>query len=389
MSTIYQDLPVIREIQGMLNAVRGKHHYKWDYLSVDGKYGPKSKNAVVQFKSSIGFTPGNDDLTTEFLDRLREDCASVPMFMNSTDDLVPYDTGKLEDRFPIRKMISTVSDLFDNISGFVDDEMDYIQQTGRRKAGIVKRLSLHVSRFDNRFAQLRDSVEAAEKSQAAIDTLNETIEQNEDFARQASKGNFSNRHQNPADTLRNKAAQSKVSKAQGMIDRVYRPRLIEANNSANSIMEKIKEDLKKCDIVGKIDRKIQEILPKEGQYSIGKVKIRVNAGGTLLTLVSLKDLIYDLFTYEDSDAWRAKAKEHLYDFIDGVIIGIISAFLAKIIVLAGVAIVGTAGTAGAIAVIIAVVAVAIAIAIGYFFDKHDISLSRMVVDYCADIVPAF
>ncbi len=390
MSTVYQDLPVIREIQEMLNAVRSKHHYRWEYLSVDGKYGPISRNAVIQFKRSIGFTPEDDNLTTGFLDRLREDYAPMPKLLNTTDDLVPYyDAGKLEDRFPILKLINAVSDLFDNMSGFVDDEMEYIQQTGRRKAGIVKRMSLHVSRFDNRFTQLRGSIETAEKNQLAIDTLNKTIKQNEDFARQASKGNFNTRPRNMIDTLCARTAQSTVDKAKGMIDRVYRPNLDRAINSSRSIMNTILDDLKKYDLVGKIDRKIRENLPKGGQYSIGKVKIRVNAGGFLLTLVSLKDLIYDLFTYEDSDAWRAKVRGHLYDSIDEVIIGIISVFLAKILVITGAAAVGATGAAGAIAIIIAVVAVVIAIAIGFFFDKHNISLSRMVVNYCADIVPAF
>ncbi len=390
MSTVtYQYFPLVAEIQMMLNTVRNKYHGSWEHLSVDGKYGPISKNAVTQFKISIGFTPVGDVVTSEFVDRLREEYNRIPKLLNSTDNLIPYyDTGKLENRFPILKIIDTISDLFDNINDFVEGEMEYIRQTGRAKAGIIQRLGLHISRFDNRFAQWRNSLETAERSQSAIDTQKTIIKQNEDLARQASKGDFSTRPRNPADTLRARTAQSTMNKAE-MISRAHQANLDRARNSARSVMKEIMEDLKKYDLVGKINRKVQEIMPKGGQYGIGKIKIPMNVGGSLLALVPLKDLIYDLFTYEDSDAWRVKAMEHLFDFIDGVIIGFVSAILAEIIVLAGAAIVGASGAAGAIAIIIAVVAVVIAIAIGYFFDKHDISLSRMVVDYCADIVPAF
>lgn len=387
MSTVYQDLPVIREIQVMLNAVRSKYNYRWEYLSVDGKYGPKSRNAVAQFKDSINFTPADDNLTTDFLARLREEFDPMPKFLNSTDDLVPY-TSSPKDRSPILKTVDIISDLLKNMNEFVDSELEYIKQTGRPKAGIIRRLSLHVSSFDQRFAQMQTSIETIEKSQSAIDTQRATIKRNENLARQASKGDFNTRSRNPVDTLRAKTAQSTMDKAR-MIGGAHQANLDRARNSAQSLMKEISEDLKKYDLVGKVDRAVQKVLPKGGQYSIGKVNIRVNAGGSLLTLISLKDLICDLFTYEDSDAWRAKATAHLYTFLDGVIIGLVSIFLAKIIVIAGAAIVGAAGATGAIAIIIAVVAVVIAIAIGYFFDKHDISLSRMVMDYCADIIPAF
>lgn len=387
MSTaIYQDLPLVRDIQEMLNAVRCKYHGSWEHLSVDGKYGPRSRNAVKQFKISVGFIPANDDLTSSFIDRLREEYAREPKLSSCTDDIDPYyDTGKLEDRYPILKIVDLLSDLITHMSDFVNSESEYIKQTGRPKPKIIERLSLHVSRFDKRFAQMQASIEAAEKSQSAIDTQNTIIKQNEDLARRASKGDFNARSQNTIDTLHARTAQNEIAKAQ-MNRKIQQKNLYQARESSRSIMNKILNDLKKYDLVGKIDRKVQEFLPKGGQYGTGKVRIQVKAGGFLFTLISLKDLIYDLFTYENSDAWRAKTTAHLYDFIDGMIIGLVSVFLAEILLIAGAAAIGTAG-AGAI--IITILAVIIATVIGLFFEKHNISLSQMIVDYCAAIVPAF
>ena len=166
-------------------------------------------------------------------------------------------------------------------------------------------------------------------------------------------------------------------------NRIYKK--VALNNS-----ESIIKELERINLVSRI-----EIYLKahgiSGEISLDKLKffkgkkIELKGGGVFL-LWSLKDLIADIldFKHWGSEEWKSEFRKHIYEFVDGMIMGFAAVVIAEVIVAIGAAaatLVGITISASWIVVIVAILAVIIALGLMYLLDVSGKSFSETVLQH--------
>ena len=128
-----------------------------------------------------------------------------------------------------------------------------------------------------------------------------------------------------------------------------------------------------------------------GKIDLSKVNIK-SAGISAVFIYSLKDIILDIFHIADlfdeskKEAWLNDLQKDCYDFLDGLIIGCISCFLAQLIVVGGAALAGLTVSSGAVVVAIVIVSLIIGLVFSYVLSSKDISFSRFIFEDCAEFI---
>lgn len=186
-------------------------------------------------------------------------------------------------------------------------------------------------------------------------------------------------------SLQGRIAAQTVSKA-NTNKRMAKYYLKEATSAKDAILN----NLKQYDFVSKISSKLKS-MGLSNKVNLSKIKIK-GAGVGVVFIYSLKDIIWDIFHLADlfdvskKEAWLDDFKKDCYEFLDGLIIGCISYFLAQLIVVAGGAVAGLTISSGAIIMAIVIVSLIISLIFSYVLCSKDISFSRFIFEDCAEFI---
>lgn len=159
---------------------------------------------------------------------------------------------------------------------------------------------------------------------------------------------------------------------------------------ATSAKDAILNNLKRYDFVSKITSKLKS-MGLTGKIDLSKVNIK-SAGVGAGFIYSLKAIIWDIFHVAElfdetkKEAWLNDLQKDCYDFLDALIIGCISSFLAQLVVVGGAALAGLTVSSGAIVAAIVIVSLVIGLIFSYVLSSKDISFSRFVFEDCAEFV---
>ena len=160
------------------------------------------------------------------------------------------------------------------------------------------------------------------------------------------------------------------------------------NHSAKSSRQKLVQELKKFNIVEKIEKQL-EAKGISGRIQLnalkGKPTIQIRGGGILQFFV-YKDVVLDLCRINEygTEKWKADIHKHLVQLMDGLIVGVVSTFVAELIVAIGAAAVaavaGVTVSAGVIVIIVAIVATILGLIISYFMYENDFSFGELAME---------
>lgn len=157
-----------------------------------------------------------------------------------------------------------------------------------------------------------------------------------------------------------------------------------------SAKDAILNNLKRYDFVSKIASKLKS-MGLSGRIDLSKVNIK-SAGVGVGFIYSLKDIIWDIFHIADlfdetkKEAWLNDLQKDCYEFLDALIIGCVSCFLAQLVVVGGAALAGLTVSSGAIVVAIVIVSLIIGLIFSYVLSSNDISFSRFIFEDCAEFI---
>lgn len=158
---------------------------------------------------------------------------------------------------------------------------------------------------------------------------------------------------------------------------------------ANSVKDVFLNNFRQYDFVSKISTRLK------GMGIFGKVnlsKIAVKSPLGIGFAYSLKDIIADIFHIADlyneskKEMWLKDLQKDCYEFLDGLIIGIVSSFLAQLIVVGGASLAGLTISAGAIVAAVTVVALIIGLIFSYVLSTKEISFSKFIFEDCAGFI---
>ncbi len=186
-------------------------------------------------------------------------------------------------------------------------------------------------------------------------------------------------------SLQGRAAAQSVSMAKTS-ERMTKYFMKEVTNAKDAILN----NLYRYDFVSKIGSKLKA-MGLSGKVDLSKVNIKGGLVG-IGFIYSLKDIIWDIFHIADlfdetkKEAWLKDLQKDCYDFLDSLIIGCVSCFLAQLIVVGGAALAGLTVSSGTILVAIVIVALIIGLVFSYVLSSNDISFTRFVFEDCAEFI---
>lgn len=331
----------VAEIQRMLNIIRINFHHNWEYLTEDGIYGKRTANVVRQFQIYKGISsqmtsegPILGDTTIRYI---KDSYQYVPQISSRSPYTQTYHAPQKANSLDIAKNITdSIISCIQTFDEFLKREISYI---GSLIPSNPKALKL---RFYSLATSMDPTMQKLKKHLTAHHNKNDILKQ----------------------AFHNKNARQ---------------------NRKNLVKE-----LKKFDIVAKIDRFLEskgisgkiEIGPKNSKKTI-KIK-----GSGILAAWSYKDLIIDICKVSEwgTESWYAELKKHFYEVLDGLIIGYASAVIAELIVGASVAAVGVTISAGWIVAIIAVAALLISLLFSYLLNETEVSFSQTAFEGFGEII---
>lgn len=361
----------VRKVQRMLNSLRYRYNQTWEYLVDDGIYGKKSAAAVKKFQEYRGIlpqmTPLGPILGDTTIRYITEEYNHIPQIKAAPGPVITATPGPVITAAPGLILTSAPDSVLtaDPVVPKKNNAASYILEF---TDVIVDMLSVYDKFLNSEIEYFK-----------SLKTCNP----------QALKTRFWSLVTSVDPKLKkNKANLFKHLKGFQKDDALYKSK---HNKSAKSHQGKIIRELKKFDLITKIERKLQS-MGITGEIKINKqsgkpIKIQIK-GSQLLTAWSLRELIWDVCSVAEwgDEAWFQRTSKHLMEFFDGFIIGYISSVIAEFFVVGIAAIGGAAISAGWIIVIIAVVAVILASLIGYFLDSRDISFSKLALEGYDEII---
>lgn len=351
----------IEKVQRMLNYLRNRFHLGWSHLEDDGRYGPITAAAVKGFQ--LWYTcKGNGILDKETYEQIGK-------AMNMSPAIITQGKGIRKEDPIIVKVADGFMDCLKELDSIINEEIQYAKSLGKFDAKIIaQRFSYHISKLDPKIEKLQKLFKENIESKKAIDTLSANTDQ-----KISPKDSFSQR-KTKIDT------QSNISK--------YQMKVNYTSNEGKKISKDFIKELEKWNLLKKTETRIKQI-GITGDLKVGDLKnIKIKAGGVFL-MWSLKDIICDLFKYEEwgKENWKQDLLEHCYVFLDNLIIGFISTIIAQLIVALSASAIAASGiitiSGGWIIALVVILALIIGLIIGSFIKKvcgDDASISKFIYE---------
>lgn len=331
----------VREVQAMLNALRNNYHHSWEYLTVDGIYGNNTASAVKKFQEYRGIssqmTPSGPVLGDTTIVYIKDEYKTVPQLKAASGYMKPY-------KEPYRNTINIGEEFMGFIAtfdSFLNAQIDHIKSLRLDNPQSLKAKYYSIAtQLDPRLKNLKLNL------QKAFNSKGKPRQQFNDLARS------------------------------------NRKRIISDLKKFN-IVEKIEKILAEKGISGKIELKTFR----------GKPAVLQVRGSGILQCFVYKDVIVDLCDFRNygTEQWKEDLHRDFAKLIDALIVGVVSQFAAELVaaaIAAGAAAVGVTVSAGVIVIIVAIVALLIGLIIGYLMYQHDFSFGELALEGYTEIVGA-
>jgi len=331
----------VAEVQRMLNSIRVNFHHSWDYLSEDGIYGKQTANVVRQFQIYKGISsqmtkdgPVLGDTTILYIKEMYQ---HVPQICSISPYTKIYNAHQKISPIDIAKNITDgVISCIQTFDEFLKREISYTNSLRASNPNAMQQ------RFYSFATKMDPTMQKLKKHLSAY----------------FDKDDFLNKSYH--------------------------------NKNAKKNRQNLVKELKKFDIVAKIERFL-ESKGFSGKIEIGGSKskntIKIKGGG-ILAIWSYKDLILDICKFSEwgTEKWSADLKKHFYEVLDGLIIGYASTVIAELIVGVTAAAVGVTISAGWIVAIIAIAALLISILFSFLMSEADVSFSQKAFEGYSEII---
>lgn len=362
-SSLLHNLPIVKEdgLYGEETARAIKAFQKACNISADGRLGPQTSACMMQKlreMPSIGVaTPKYyiSDATPKYYIR------AVPA--NSEGKTKNSFTLNVVDQFvgAVIDFNSTLKSVASNVANLRNPSADMVFHCFRGSLETI----------DPRLKRMQESLSKYHlhnnSSIVSADTL------------RMAKGN------SISHSLQGRAAAQSVSMAKTN-ERMAKYYMREATSAKDAILN----NLFRYDFVSKITSKLKS-MGLSGKVNLSKLNIKGGVVGVSF-IYSLKDIIWDIFHIADlfdeskKEAWLKDLQKDCYDFLDALIIGCVSCFLAQLIVVGGAALAGLTVSSGTIIVAIVVVSLIIGLIFSYVLSSKDISFTRFIFEDCAEFI---
>ena len=319
----------VRDIQRMLNSIKVNYHHDWPYLAIDGIYGKESATAVRKYQIYRGIssqmTSNGPVLGDTTISYIKNDFNSISV-LSAPPACAPKAVPKHEP-YTIESFIKDVLNCIDTYDGFIQNELSNVYSQTTNSANALKhKFYSFVTRMDPKMRKLKSKL---------MDELK----------------------------MSDSGSAIKIKK--------HRKR-------ANNNRKKLVQELKKLDIVPKIEKFLAS-KGISGEIKFGKSKnspkLKITNGG-LLALWDYKKIFILLTQYEDTEEWRQELLNEFYRFLDAFIIAYAANVLADVLVTVTAAAAGISIPAVLLVVIIAIAAILIASLLSYLLDEADVSFSE-------------
>jgi hypothetical protein len=363
-SGLLHNLPIVKEdgLYGEETARAVKAFQQACNISADGRFGSQTSFCMMQKlreMPSIGAAPSKYYISTAppkyYISAAPANSKRKPYGVFSLYDVVDQFIGAVIDfNVTLKTVASDVASLRNPSADMVfrcfRGSIETIDPTLKRMQETLSKYHLH-----------------NESSFVSADTLN------------VAKGNSIH------PSLQGRAAAQTVSMAKTN-ERMAKYFMKEATSAKDAILN----NLKRYDFVSKITSKLKS-MGLSGKVDLSKVNIKSTGLGVGF-IYSLKDIIWDIFHIADlfdetkKEAWLNDLQKDCYDFLDALIIGCVSCFIAQLVVVGGAALAGLTISSGAIVVAIVIVSLIIGLVFSYVLSSKDISFSRFIFEDCAEFI---
>lgn len=347
--------PVVKEYQAKLNTLRGRLHQSWEYLNEDGYYGLRTGEAIKQFKIFRGITPVSTIMGPTTMMYIDQELNSFPQLIADTPTIKKSESKFMEnltDKFPVLNVTNQIETVISALDSFVKNEIRIATHHGSAASGnLFFRYKAFATSQSSNCKKLEKIFLEQDKTKAKMDSVENQARKRGPYQR---------------------AAQRTYSYNQQRNNILKKDQAVEINN--------LIKELKKFDIVTKLENFLESkgITGKiELKQLKGKSGFKIKGGG-ILTVLSLKDLIYDIARFDQwgTEEWCKTISRDFFSFLDGIILGYAAMVISELIVGAVVAVAGLTISAGWIVAIVAVVAVAIAALLTWILNMNEISFSE-------------
>lgn len=365
--------PYVLFIQCQLNNIRNKLLHNLPVVKEDGYYGYETAKAIKVFQQSCNIK-ADGFLGSQTRMQIAQKMREMPSIGDSSVSL-------------IKRTSMNKFSLYDVVDQFISSLLDFnsiIQNVAKSLSKlndptpdlVFKCFRRSLEKVDPQIKMLRDSL-------AKHNLFNCNSRVSDDINIKA-KGNLYKRHIG-------KTEQDSIRKAQQIVGKANTNKRLVNKYMAESMKAKdaIFNNLKKYDFVSKVTQKLKT-MGMTGKIDLSKVSIK---GGVGIGFVySLKDIIWDIFHISElfdeskSTAWQEDLRKDCYAFLDGLIIGYTTFFLAQLIVVGGGALAGLTMSSGVVIVAVVVIALILGLIISYLLSNNDISFSRYIFEDCMEFI---
>ena len=357
----------VQEIQVKLNYIKSRNHIcvsKWEILKQDGLYGPKSKDAVVAFKTYFRFTDKSDRLDEYTIGRIRSQYNEISNLTYCVMTATPPDSQvyKTVESVSWSERLTVVDKILDCFSSILDAMSETFRtltsadiMSDRKTADAFIRQFKNVSKnFDPELYKLKQSVSKIWEQKDVIEKLSSDANRETHIAR------------SNLDRMKIVTAQRDTSFASRMVN-------IETSK-ARQMQSVVSKSTMEINILNKVTYKFSA----KTVMATAKYVKPISFIGTVKDL--LVDIVWESWHMESEEFW-VKFKNDLYMFVDDFIIG----HLADWIVLSILAAVGVTVVSGGTIVIVVLGCVLVSSVIGFLLEKNNISFSRFLEDSIMNI----
>lgn len=372
-------------VQRQLNSIRSALLHNLPVIKEDGLYGEETARAVKAFQQACNISADGkfgSQTSSCMIQKLREMPsigAAPPKYYISSASPKYYISATPANS---KRNSHGVFSLYNVVDQFVGAVIDF-NVTLKAVASSVANLKNPSA--DMVFRCFRGSLETIDP---ALKRMQETLSKyhlhnDNSFVSadtlKVAKGNSIN------PSLRGQTAAQAVSLAKTN-ERMAKYFMKETTSAKDAILN----NLKRYDFVSKIASKLKSMGLSE-RIDLSKVNIK-SAGVGVGFIYSLKDIIWDIFHIADlfdetkKEAWLNDLQKDCYEFLDALIIGCVSCFLAQLVVVGGAALAGLTVSSGAIVVAIVIVSLIIGLIFSYVLSSNDISFSRFIFEDCAEFI---
>ena len=374
--------PDVLILQRQLNTIKFNLLHDLPYIKEDGLYGFESEKAVKAFQKSCNISEDGrlgSETYNHMMQKLRELPSKDPLSSKYSIASTPTSNSISLDMI-VNQFITAINNLYSTLDHVA---ADVVRLRDPSCHAIFNCFKGSLEKIDPELKRMQEAFSKHQQYKNASSVSDTTV--------LLGKNNPNNPRFSYKESIEIRDAQRAINKA-NMNKRMANHYMKEGMKEAMKARDAILNNLKQYDFISKIATRLKAMGLSE---KIDLSKINARGVGYASMAWSLKDIVWDIFHISElfdeskSDAWLEDLKKDCYKFLDGLIVGIISLFLAKIIAtitVSGVVALGVTASTGTVIAAIIILALIIGLIISYVLSSKNISFSRFIFEDCAEFI---